>query len=93
MKDKISKHTALISTPDIVDICRLLNRFEISCFSHAHVDKEGNFSGITNNPRFSENYLRKKYYNADIHMAEKNLFGEYVLWDALNQTDETEKLN
>jgi DNA-binding CsgD family transcriptional regulator len=93
MTDKIAKHTALISTQDIADICRPLNKFDISYFSHVRVDKNGSFAGLSNHPRFSEYYLRNKYYNADIHMAEKNSFGQFVLWDALERSGETEKMD
>lgn len=93
MKDKISKHTALISTQDIIDICRPLNKFDISYFSHVHVDENGKFSGLSNNPLFSEHYLRNRYYNADINMAEKNMLGQFVLWDALDRNGATEKMD
>lgn len=93
MRDKIKKHPALLYTQDIKDICKPLEHLNISYFSHVHVDINGKFSAISNNPLFHEHYLRKQYYNADIHMAQCDNLGKYVIWDHMKCSGQSEKLN
>lgn len=89
----ISKHPALIHSHDIDMICRPLKKLNITYFSHVHVTKEGDLSGISNNPGFAEHYLKNKYYNADIHLAGKNNLGQYIIWDLIERTGRSKKMH
>lgn len=91
--NKISKHNEIILTQNIKDICRPLENLNISFFSHAHIDNNKNFSGITNNPQFNEHYLTNEYYNSDIHMTELNVLDKFIIWDAMPTCGQTEKLD
>lgn len=93
MADIISKHPALIHIQDMETICRPLTKLGITYFAHVNVTKQGQFSGISNNAKFAEHYLKNKYYNADIHLAKKNNLGCYILWDSLERTGLSEKMH
>lgn len=84
MQDKLKKHPAFTHTKDIIDICNPLQLLGITAFSHIQMDQQGNFTGLANKPEFMENYLRKKYFNADVHIK-KNDFNvpHCLLWDAI----------
>lgn len=87
-----NKHPAIIYNQQISEICRPLQKLNISYFSHVKIDREGNFSVICNNPAFLEHYIKKKYYNADIHMAGSNTFGNIIVWDAINRQGKTKQM-
>ena len=93
MADIISKHPALIHSQDMETICRPLTNLGITYFAHVNVTKQGHFSGISNNAKFAEHYLKNKYYNADIHLAKKNNLGCYILWDSLDRVGLSEKMH
>lgn len=93
MENKITNHPALMHAQDMMDICKPLLQLNISYFCHVHVSKDNKFSGISNNPAFSEHYLKNRYYNADIHMAQSNHFGDFVLWDEITRTGKSEKMH
>jgi DNA-binding CsgD family transcriptional regulator len=79
-----SLHPALALQDDIKELCKLLECLNINYFAHVNVDEHGRFSGLNNNPEFLECYIRNKYYNADIHLAQDKNIGKYILWDALD---------
>lgn len=81
MSDIIIKHPIFNNAQELEEICRPLQSLGINYFSHVRIDKEDNFMGIGNGPEFSENYFKKKYYNADIHLEKSNRFGKYIIWD------------
>lgn len=93
MSHIITKHPAIILSEDIKTICRPLSRLNISYFAHIKVTKNGKFSGISNNPGFSEHYLRNKYYNADIHLAKKQMLEKYIIWDLIERTGLSKKMH
>jgi DNA-binding CsgD family transcriptional regulator len=74
---------------DIKEICNPLKKLNISYFAHVHLDKNGSFSAICNNPEFAEIYYQKKYYNIDVHTANLDLFGKYVVWDHVPRDGKT----
>lgn len=89
----IAKHPLLLYSNDIAELCRPLLKLNISYFAHVHIDNENNFSALNNNPAFGEHYLSNQYYNSDIHMAKKNQFGNYVIWDAFERTGKSLKMH
>jgi DNA-binding CsgD family transcriptional regulator len=90
---KISQsHPALSFASDIADICKPLEYLNINYFTHVVVDNNNQFSGIGNNPAFSEHYIKNEYYNADIHLAKVKDLGRYVFWDALDCHNKTNKM-
>lgn len=93
MNDKITKHPSIRLSQDMNDICSPLKQLNITYFAHACVDNEGNFSAIGNNPKFAEIYLENKYYNADIHLAKSNKFGNFVMWDAIELSGKSHKMH
>lgn len=93
MKNKYSQHPVITCAEEISAICRPLAVFDISYFCHVHIDSKNKFSGISNNPAFAEHYLKNKYYNADIHMANETQLDKYIMWDFIENTHETDKMN
>lgn len=92
MKNIIRRHPSIAHAHDIQEICRPLQHFNISYFSHAHIDNEKRFAAICSNPGFLEHYISKKYYNADIHMAGTNKFNNFVIWDTIERSGLSEKM-
>lgn len=84
MNDKINQHPVITSASELKNICKPLHHFNITYFSHVHIDNDKNFCAIGNNPGFIGSYFRKKYYNDDVHMANPNKFDNFVMWDALD---------
>lgn len=84
MKHKINHHPSYSNPQDIADICKPLSALDITYFCHANMDKQGQFSAIGTNPLFGEQYIQNEYYNHDIHTAEDNPFGNFVIWDNIS---------
>lgn len=93
LNDKIIKHPALRYAQDLASICQPLQQLKINYFAHVHVDSDGNFSALNNNPKFMEHYLSNEYYNNDIHTANTDKFGKYILWDSLERSGKSEKMH
>jgi DNA-binding CsgD family transcriptional regulator len=93
MDDIILKHPALIYNYEIETICRPLTKLGITYFAHVNVTKHGEFSGISNNAKFAEHYMRNKYYNADIHLSNRNNLGNYIVWDTIERVGQSEKMH
>lgn len=93
MFDKILKqHPTFHFTQDISDICLPLQLLNIHYFSHVNINAKKQFSAISSNPEFSGHYLNNHYYNADIHMADNNTFGNYVVWDSIEKYGESARM-
>lgn len=93
MNKLIVHHPALTHANEVRDICRPLEKLNISYFAHVHIDNDGKFSALTNNPGFTQHYLENEYYNADIHLADKNRFGNHVVWDAIERFGKSAKMH
>lgn len=93
MIDKILKsHPSFHFAQEIADICRPLHLLDIHYFAHVNIDSKKQFSAISSDPFFAEHYLKNHYYNADIHMADKNL-GNQVLWDFVQLRGQSLKMH
>ncbi|HLB42186.1 MAG TPA: LuxR C-terminal-related transcriptional regulator [Gammaproteobacteria bacterium] len=93
MTYNIGNHPSLRYTREVYDICRPLQVLNITYFAHVNIDKNGQFSALSNNPQFIEHYLKNKYYNCDIHMAKNHKSNSYILWDNIELTGESLKLH
>lgn len=93
MIKNVSKHPAILHAQDIADICRPLHKLNITYFSHVNIDKEKKFSALSNHPEFTHHYLKNKYYNVDIHMAEMDSIQNYCVWDSIQYTGLSAKMN
>ncbi len=92
MVNKLEDHPIFTQSQDIADICSPLNLLNISYFSHVHLDNAGIFSGIANNVKFAENYIEKKFYEADIHLANSDNINKFVVWDAIERFGRSEQM-
>jgi DNA-binding CsgD family transcriptional regulator len=81
--NKINRHPVLLHASDIRDICEPLRNLNISYFAHVNIDRDGQFSAISNNPGFHKHYLEKEYYHADIHLSSLSAPSRFVLWSGL----------
>ena len=79
---KLKKHPSILNTQDVADICQPLNQLNISTFSHVRMTRENSFSALITNPAFTENYIEKQHYNADIHADPKHChLLNCLMWD------------
>lgn len=92
MFDIIKKHPSLLYHQEIEDICQPLRKLNISYFSHVKLTHDKKFSGISSNPRFTEHYLKNKYFASDIHNIDENKVGNHIVWDAIEFTPIGEKI-
>ena len=93
MLERIQSHPTMSHCSDIDQICKPLHSLNITYFAHVLIDKNSQFSAITNNPAFTEHYLSHQYYNADIHMAAKGIFGEFLVWDYIERCGNSAKMD
>lgn len=93
MTHNIDKHPALTHASNIADICKPLNRLNITYFAHVNIDKSGMFSALANNPEFTKHYLKSNYYNVDIHLADCGLLKNYIIWDSVDRFGESAKMH
>lgn len=92
MTNNIRKHPTFSKAEEIKELCRPLRPLNITYFCHVNITNDKKFSAIGNNPEFGEHYLKNRYYNADIHMSDLD-YDKYILWDALDKTGESEKMD
>ncbi|HEX2548408.1 MAG TPA: LuxR C-terminal-related transcriptional regulator [Gammaproteobacteria bacterium] len=92
MNKKIFSHPALTFSQDIIDICKPLLKLNITYFAHTRVNKKNEFAGLSNNPYFTEHYLKNKYYNADIHLAATQ-HDQSIMWDAIERRGKSLKMH
>lgn len=77
----IYEHPGLQHAAEIAEICAPLKNLGIAYFSHVHISKDNEFTGISNSPAFHELYLSKHHFNFD-YFPEDNITNEqYLLWD------------
>lgn len=78
----------------IENICQpLFKNTRIKYFSHCVLNQDDQLSGLSSNPEFTEFYIKKKYYNYDIHTLQNISDSQYVLWDLLELNGQTKALN
>jgi DNA-binding CsgD family transcriptional regulator len=88
----IYTHPNFVFTSDIQDICKPLQSLGISYFSHVIIDENGKFSAIGTCPSFSELYVKKEYYNFDIHRAPAQQGQNHVIWDHIERDPKLNEL-
>lgn len=93
MIEKILKvHPIFNFAEELSALCKPLNLLNINYFSHVKIDSQKRFTAIANNPQFAEHYFKNNYFNADIHMAKKNL-GNNILWDFMELGRQSQKMH
>jgi len=92
MTDSIISHPTITYANDVVEICKPLLNLNISYFSHVLIHKDKTFSAIGTCPANSEHYLRKKYYNHDIHMANLDNNEKHIVWDSIQLSGESAQM-
>lgn len=88
----MSKHPIFMQAPLLIDICKPLERFNINLFSHVHINHNSEMTCLHNRPGFVANYIAKNYHHADIHAANQNQLGEFLLWDSLTCTGRSNQM-
>lgn len=92
MLDLISKHPSILHAKDISDLCLPLLKLNIAYFAHVRITHDKKFSAISNNPMFAMQYLKNKFYMADVHMLDETKFGEFFVWDGIQFKGEAARL-
>lgn len=92
MNKNIDHHPTIDYHNEIADICRPLEKLNITYFCHVNVN-DNLISGLTNNPDFHLHYLKNKYYNADIHLANSQLIRDYFVWDSIERYGSSLKMH
>lgn len=93
MLKKITTHPCLQHANELKAICNPLQKIGIHYFSHVYIDEEKCFSALSNHPEFSAHYLKNNYYNGDIHLAESKKLGDYIIWDTIELSANSRKIN
>ena len=88
----ITKHPSLLYAHEIENICQPLKKLNITYFAHVKLTHDKKFSGISSNPRFTEHYLKNKYFASDIHGIDEDKVGNHIVWDAIEFTSIGEKI-
>ncbi|HAU0313478.1 TPA: helix-turn-helix transcriptional regulator [Legionella pneumophila] len=78
------QHPIFTHAYDIAAICKPLQRFNITYFSHVKI-RDGKLAALAIDPLYAETYFSNKFYNS--HMGDD--LGEHILWDALSFTGKT----
>lgn len=92
MTDYHLKHPIFNCATDIAQIYSPLQKLNITYFGHIQINSSGKLAAMANNPEFADHYFKNKYYNADIHLSDKNL-GQYVIWDTIERTKLSAKMH
>jgi len=87
LQHPVSEHSR-----DLQQICQPLQKLDITYFSHVRINNKNEFAAICNNPDFMAHYVKKKYYNADIHMASSDIFSHFVIWDTIERCGKSKKM-
>ncbi len=93
MLTKITNHPCLQYANELKTICHPLQKIGIHYFSHVYIDEEKRFSALSNHPEFSAHYLTNRYYNGDIHLAESKELSNYIMWDTIELSAHSRKIN
>lgn len=90
---KLKNHPAFVHTETITDLCKPLTNLEITTFSHLRLINGKSIAAISTNPVFMENYVRQKYYNADVHADPKHChLLNCLMWDNIEVKGQTENM-
>lgn len=92
MLDLISKHPSILHANEISEICKPLEKLNISYFAHVKISNDKKFSAISSHPIFTEHYLKNKFYTADIHMVDEKRFGNFFVWDGIEFSGESARM-
>jgi DNA-binding CsgD family transcriptional regulator len=88
----ILQHPAFLYSQDLKDICQPLATLGITYFGHGRIDQHKNFSAINNHAEFLEQYFKKHYYTADIHMSDTIQANEMIVWDAMQSNGKSAEM-
>ena len=89
---KLLTHPALVLANDLQEICAPLKMLNIDYFAHVQIDQDNSYAALSLHPEFIKLYHEKKYYNFDIHMAQRRLPEQYILWDTVERKKESQQL-
>ena|SRR3990167_5346266 len=92
MNKYIDQHPSITCHQDISEICRPLQKLNITYFCHVNINDQ-RFSALTNNPGFHRHYLNNEYYNADIHMDNNQLIKDYFIWDSIERRGKSQQMH
>lgn len=87
---KLKNHPSMLHTQEVVDLCAPLSHLDITTFSHLRLSGDKSFSAISTNPAFMENYVKQRYYNADVHADPKHChLLNCLMWDRIEAKGQT----
>lgn len=91
LKAILNTHPTFTQSEAISNICSPLFKLGINYFSHVRVTTDNsNFSVLAMRPDFVEHYLKKEYYQFDVHNKSQENSTELVIWDNLCLVDESQ---
>lgn len=79
----LREHPAITKAEEIAAICAPLKTLGITYFSHGHISRDNELTGLSSSPQFLELYLKHHHYQADCHQFELPAGEQYLLWDTM----------
>lgn len=92
IKKWLQEHPSFRLADEFKTICRPLEQFGISHFSHVCVNKEGQFSLISQNPAFLQHYIESAYYHFDVIQFMPQNHEHYLIRDLQSLSGKTRQL-
>lgn len=84
MPKPLLTHPVFTNAEDFATLCKPLARFNITYFAHVNINNKNQYSATSNNPKYAEIYVKKRFFDTDIHTIKEDIFDNYILMDALN---------
>src|SRR5437763_11128465 len=81
VSDIVKYHPCILHPDDMEQICKPLQRLNITYFGHGRMNEKGESTGLSSDPGYLTYYLEKNLFNLDlsINAVISNL--NYLIWD------------
>ena len=86
-------HPTITCQSDLVEICKPLQKLNITYFAHVHIDEQFSMSGISSCPEYFTIYINNQFYQYDLHMAKLSSQRSYVIWDTIQKTKQSKVMH
>lgn len=93
IKTILNTHPCFSHANEFKTLCSPLEKIQINYFGYAHLNHDKKLTVMNNHPDFLAHYLQKKYYNADIHLAQLSNNNQYLIVDALELSAQSKLVN
>ena len=74
-------------------VCKPLAQWQISYFSHVRMNSKKQMYCLAQAPDFLQHYILQGYYNFDVHHLPTNTKEQFLLWDLIDRTGQSEQMH